>query len=82
MKKYMIDGHLIKADCYYRAYSKYFNITIAQAISERDHPASKEDCIGFFIEATNRAPSEDEILQMKPDLESFVEMYFGAQHAV
>lgn len=82
MKKYSIDGHLIKANCYYQAYSNYFKVSIAQAIAERDHPASKEDCIGFFMEAAGRTPTNAEIQQMQPDSETSVQIYFGEQYAV
>lgn len=48
-------------------YAKQYGCSIAQAIHDRDWPLNRSECIEAFKEAAGRAPTEDEIKEMRPD---------------
>lgn len=48
-------------------YSKQYDVTIANAIRDRDYPMDRQQCIQEFLNATGKLPSELEIKDMSPD---------------
>jgi hypothetical protein len=51
--------------------------TTIQYILNRDEPMTREDVIDEFERQVGRAPSEDEIEQMRPDSDSAVRRYLA-----
>ncbi|HBI01741.1 MAG TPA: hypothetical protein DDY18_08995 [Flavobacterium sp.] len=50
-------------------YAKTYSCTLPQAIADRDWPMNRTQCIQAFVEALDRQPTEDEIIEMRPDRE-------------
>lgn len=48
-------------------YSEMYKCSIAEAIADRDYPATLETCVMWFKESTGHNPSANEISIMRPD---------------
>lgn len=68
MPKFECHGQIIEARTYEEAYSIRFFVTVAEAIADRDYPATEKELIVLFLESTGRAPTAKEIDTMSPDL--------------
>jgi len=52
----------------YVQYARQYGCSLAKAIEElREYPMLRDECINEFQEACGRAPTEDEIEEMRPD---------------
>jgi len=51
----------------YTRYAQKYNVSIAEAIADRDWPMERHTLIEVFQESTGRAPIESEIKTMRPD---------------
>jgi hypothetical protein len=54
-------------------YANRYNCTVAEAIADRDHPATEAQCVAWFREATGRAPTQAEIVEMQPNSQTKVD---------
>lgn len=59
-------------------YANRYNCSIAEAIADRDHPATEETCMEWFREAAGREPTIKEIIAMQPSSRALVdeEIYY------
>jgi hypothetical protein len=62
---------------FHKQYAINFNCTVAQAIGDRDAPATLEKCVEWFKEAEQRDPTPEEIQDMRPDTFEAVESYIS-----
>lgn len=79
MNTHKVDDRVTQATNHFHAYAVTFNISVAEAIAERDHPADVNDCIHFFKEATGREPSMEEIHAMRPDSPECVREFWARE---
>lgn len=57
----------------FKIYAKNYNVTLAQAIRDRDWPMTKNQCVQAYLEAAGKLPSETEIKEMRPDSQSTIQ---------
>ena len=53
-------------------YANSFNVSLAQAIADRDEPMTKADCIEAFVASCGREPTTLDLEIMRPDSEETV----------
>jgi hypothetical protein len=54
-------------------YARKYNCSIATAIADRDFPMTLKECEQHFIESCGRAPTADEIEEMRPSSQAQVQ---------
>lgn len=54
-------------------YAQKYNVSLSEAIGDRDWPMTEDQCVGAFIAVTRRMPTSSDIIQMRPDSQTAIE---------
>lgn len=65
----------MKTKSMWKMYATNYNVSLAQAIADRDYPATEAEVVEWFVKDLGRLPTADEIRLMHPESADLVYKY-------